>query len=52
MLNSFWGRLLLAFVIFLTDTLIFVLPLGALFIAYVLLARPRWVKDWLDRLYA
>lgn len=46
-----WGRLLLAFSILAIDALVFMLPLGAFFIAYVILARPRLVKEWVDRLY-
>ena len=29
----------------------FALPLAALLIAYVLLARPAWFRDWVERLY-
>lgn len=45
------GRIFLGLLILLIDGVVFVLPLGAFFIAYVILARPRWVKEWVDRLY-
>jgi hypothetical protein len=43
-------RLILAIVIVLADTVIFVLPLAALFIAYVILVNPPWVRAFLDKL--
>lgn len=49
--NSLGGRLLLALLILVADGLLFIVPLGALFIAYVMITRPRWVKEWIDRLY-
>jgi hypothetical protein len=44
-------RLVLAVLIVLVDTAAFAVPLAALLLAYVLLARPVWVRDWVDRLY-
>jgi len=43
-------RLILAIVIVLADTVIFFLPLAALFIAYVILVNPPWVRAFIDRL--
>ncbi|HEX6995952.1 MAG TPA: hypothetical protein VF339_17610 [Gammaproteobacteria bacterium] len=44
------NRLLLALAILIVDAVVFVIPLGALFIAYVILANPPWVRDFLARL--
>lgn len=44
-------RLLLALLIVVVDTAVFAVPLVALLLAYVLLARPGWFRDWVDRLY-
>jgi hypothetical protein len=44
-------RLLLALLIVVVDTAAFAVPLAALLLAYVLLARPDWFRDWVDRLY-
>lgn len=52
MKNPLWGRILLASVILITDSLFFIAPLFAIFLAYVIIARPAWFKDWIDRLYA
>ena len=43
-------RLVLAVAIVLADTVIFFLPLAALFIAYVILMNPPWVRAFMDRL--
>lgn len=51
LLISFWSRLLLALSVVLIDILVFILPLTAFFFAYVIIARPRWFKEWVDRLY-
>jgi hypothetical protein len=45
------NRLVFAFIIVIADTLAFAIPLTALLIAYVLLARPPWFRDWVERLY-
>lgn len=47
----FVDRLTLALLLVLGDTLVLVIPLAALLIAYVLLARPAWFRDWVDRVY-
>lgn len=44
-------RLVLALLIVVVDTAAFVVPLAALLLAYVLLARPAWFRDWVDGLY-
>ncbi|WP_175534562.1 hypothetical protein [Thiocapsa roseopersicina] len=44
-------RLVLALLIVVLDTAAFAIPLGALLLAYILLARPVWFRDWVDRLY-
>lgn len=45
-------RLLLALVIVVVDAAIFFVPLAALFVAYVIVANPPWVRDFLDGLDA
>jgi len=45
-------RLIWASLIFIVDLLAFALPLAALLIGYVLLARPPWFRDWVERLYS
>jgi hypothetical protein len=44
-------RLVLALLIVVIDTAAFAVPLAALMLAYILLARPAWFRDWVDRLY-
>ncbi|MFB1490319.1 MULTISPECIES: hypothetical protein [unclassified Thiocapsa] len=44
-------RLILALLIVLVDTAAFAVPLAAMLLAYILLARPAWFRDWVDRLY-
>ncbi len=46
------NRVLLALVILVVDAVAFVIPLGALFLAYVILANPPWFRDFLARLDA
>jgi len=43
-------RLLLALGILLLDLVIFFLPLTAIFLAYVIIYNPPWVKDFLEGL--
>ncbi len=45
-------RLLWAICIVLADLLVFALPLAAIIAAYVILARPTWFKDWVEKVYA
>jgi hypothetical protein len=33
------------------DTAAFAVPLAALLLAYVLLARPPWFRDWVEQFY-
>lgn len=44
-------RVLLAVFILIVDFLSFLVPLGSLAIAWVILARPRWARDFVARLY-
>jgi len=43
-------RLLLALGILLLDLVIFFLPLTAIFLAYIVIYNPPWVKDFLEGL--
>ena len=45
------NRLILAFGIILVDAVVFVLPLASLFMAYILLSRPSWFKQWVNQIY-
>lgn len=45
-------RLLLALVVILVDWIVFFVPLGSLFIAYVLVTNPPWVRAFLNGLDA
>lgn len=47
----FADRAVWALLIVIADTVAFAIPLAALFLAYVLLVRPRWFRDWIERLY-
>jgi hypothetical protein len=44
-------RLVLAFLIVVLDAAALAVPLMAVLLAYVLLARPLWFRAWVDRLY-
>jgi hypothetical protein len=44
-------RLVLALLIVVADTAAFAVPLGSVLLAYILLARPAWFRDWVERLY-
>ena len=44
-------RLVWALLIVVVDTAAFAVPLAALLLAYVLLARPPWFRDWVEQLY-
>jgi presenilin-like A22 family membrane protease len=46
-----WKRLTLAILVVLVDSIAFAVPLTALAIAYVLLARPPWFVAWVRDLY-
>ena len=43
-------RLIWALLIVVVDVAAFAVPLAALLIAYVLLARPAWFREWVGRL--
>jgi hypothetical protein len=43
-------RLVLAALIVVIDAVVFFLPLGALFLAYVIVTNPPWVREFLNRL--
>jgi hypothetical protein len=45
-------RIALAVVILIIDFVSFMVPLGSLAIAWVIVARPRWALDFIDKLYA
>lgn len=45
-------RLLIALAIVLIDATMFIVPLAGLFVAYVIVARPPWFRDWVAALYA
>ena len=42
-------RILLAVAAVLLDTLVFFLPLGAVFLAYLLVANPAWFREFLEK---
>ncbi|MCG6897497.1 MAG: hypothetical protein LJE60_10380 [Thiocapsa sp.] len=44
-------RLLWALLIVIADTAAFAVPLAALLLAYVLLARPSWFRERVEQLY-
>jgi hypothetical protein len=44
-------RVTLAVLILILDVAVFVVPVTGLVVAWVLLARPPWFKEWVDRLY-
>jgi len=44
-------RLVWAALIVIVDTAAFAVPLAALVLAYVLLARPPWFRHWVEQLY-
>lgn len=45
-------RIVWAFIIVIADTVAFAVPLAALLLAYVLLARPPWFRDWVEKVYS
>jgi hypothetical protein len=44
-------RVALAVLIVVLDVTVFVVPVTGLLAAWVLLARPPWFREWVDRLY-
>jgi hypothetical protein len=45
-------RVLLAVAVIAVDLLIFVVPVTGLVAAFILLARPPWFREWVERLYS
>jgi len=48
---TFAERIGLALLIVIFDLVVFFLPLAAILMAYVLLFRPLWFPDWVERVY-
>lgn len=44
-------RLVWALLIVIVDAVAFALPLAALLLAYVVIARPPWFRDWIEAVY-
>jgi hypothetical protein len=44
-------RLIWALLIVVVDAVAFAVPLAALVIAYVVLTRPAWFREWVGQLY-
>jgi len=44
-------RVALAALIIVLDVAVFFVPITGLVAAWVLLARPPWFREWVDRLY-
>jgi hypothetical protein len=51
-LMSTSDRIALAVLIVVLDVAVFVIPVTGLVAAWVLLARPPWFREWVERLYA
>ena len=45
-------RVTLAVLILVLDVVVFVVPVTGLLAAWVLLARPAWFREWVERLYS
>jgi hypothetical protein len=48
---SLTERVVLSVAIVLVDLVVFVVPLTGLVAAWIILARPPWFREWVDRLY-
>jgi hypothetical protein len=44
-------RVLWALLVVVVDTVAFAVPLTAFLLAYVLLVRPPWFRDWIEQAY-
>jgi hypothetical protein len=44
-------RFVLALLFVVVDTAAFAVPLASVLLAYILLARPAWFRDWVEQLY-
>lgn len=45
-------RWLLAIILILIDVVAIFVPLTAILVAYLLIARPPWFREWAERLYS
>jgi len=45
-------RILIAVGIVALDLLVFAIPLTAIAVAYMIIARPKQIKEWVDKLYS
>ena len=45
-------RLIFAIAVVVIDALLFVVPVAGFFVAYVIVVRPPWFRDWVAALYA
>jgi hypothetical protein len=45
-------RVALAVLILILDVAVFIVPVTGIVAAWVLLARPPWFREWVERLYA
>lgn len=44
-------RIIIAAAIFIFDLVVFFLPVAAIIIAYVLIVKPPWFPQWVERVY-
>lgn len=44
-------RVVLAIALVLVDLVVIVVPLAAVFAAYVIVTRPKFFQDWVNQLY-
>jgi hypothetical protein len=44
-------RLVWALLLVIVDTAAFAVPLAAFLLAYVVLARPLWFRNWVEQIY-
>jgi hypothetical protein len=44
-------RILIAVAVVMIDLVLFALPLTGLLAAFIILARPPWFRQWVERLY-
>jgi hypothetical protein len=49
--RSYWWYVPCFPLIVVVDAAAFAVPLAALVVAYVVLARPAWFREWVGRLY-
>lgn len=46
------NRVALALLVFFFDLMTVGIPFAAMFLAYVIIARPPWFREWVSRLYS